>query len=319
MALRLLLVGLVAGLSLDLPQGGPDEPPGRVAQRWLDLTFPQAFPSAGPSVAVAEPKAAPEVAPMVAQAAPVAEATAIKPEMPTTTLRPTAMIEPTLPILTTIPTETVVEIFSTQPILPGRAEAAALASAVEIPAATEPTPTSTPTPTPSPEAVAGNLPTTPAAEAAEAPAPVSVAEATDPDAAFSSIVSEMAATFAADTTPTTGALLASSEPVDPAPANPPAPAADELAGLEPVEDLYPGLAYALNRENEGLDPIPSEAHAVEARAEPPAPVATIEDAEPSADSSRATRLAHAMKLTGQAVHAWAGLLSQGPSASVLQR
>ncbi|MBX6316333.1 MAG: hypothetical protein IRY99_25990 [Isosphaeraceae bacterium] len=81
---------------------------------------------------------------------------------------------------------------------------------------------------------------------------------------------------------------------------------DTTPTFEPVEvpeDLYPGLAYALNREAEGV------------------PTALLEEAiemtevtETKSDAPR-TRLATAIRLTGQAVQAWLSVLHQGPTAA----
>ena len=88
----------------------------------------------------------------------------------------------------------------------------------------------------------------------------------------------------------------------------PAPAAEEVVAQAVELDLYPGVAFALNRAAEGISPIEAMA-----RAEPtptPAPVA---------EPSRAERLSQAVKLTGQALDAWAGLLSQRTPSSAVQR
>jgi hypothetical protein len=77
------------------------------------------------------------------------------------------------------------------------------------------------------------------------------------------------------------------------------------AAFEPVvvgEDLETGLAFALNREScevAGAVTIPTVAP------------------EPSemAGASRGQRLAAAIRLTGQAVHAWATLLREGPAVA----
>jgi hypothetical protein len=95
---------------------------------------------------------------------------------------------------------------------------------------------------------------------------------------------------------------------------PPAPPADEVAsrpvpGFEPMEigeDLYPGLAFALNREAEGLSlagtPINvgssgDAARGVELASEVP---------------TTGARLSRAVRLTREAVFAWASLL-HGPA------
>jgi hypothetical protein len=85
---------------------------------------------------------------------------------------------------------------------------------------------------------------------------------------------------------------------------------ENVVAFEPLEvgdDLYPGLAYALNRDSEvvadaGATPAPivaEEATSVEARA-----VAMPVGA--------GQRLSTAVRLTGEAIHAWANLL-RGPA------
>ena len=103
------------------------------------------------------------------------------------------------------------------------------------------------------------------------------------DAAFDAVVGRMAETFAA-----------------------PAPVAFEP--VEVGEDLFPGLAFALNRQGSGAGAI-----------EPT--VASLPESggitEPSLPS-RGERLAAALRLTGQALNAWASLLRQGPTVASIQ-
>ncbi len=74
-------------------------------------------------------------------------------------------------------------------------------------------------------------------------------------------------------------------------------------------DLYPGLAYVLNRDADGIDDV-KIASADLPREEPQ--VVTVDVAEPQAPYSRAVRFSSAVHLTGQAVHAWLSLL-QAPA------
>ena len=71
--------------------------------------------------------------------------------------------------------------------------------------------------------------------------------------------------------------------------------------IEPAEDLYPGLAFALNRQADGLG---EPATLVE----PPSPRVT----------TTGDRLATAVKLTGAAVHAWMDLLRKGPALVAIE-
>ena len=72
------------------------------------------------------------------------------------------------------------------------------------------------------------------------------------------------------------------------------PGAIENTAPEVCEDLYPGMAYALNRESEGLNPSESNDRRPAARA-----VETV---------NSNTSLNQAVKLTREAVYAWANLL-----------
>ncbi|MEO6807921.1 MAG: hypothetical protein ABI353_02280 [Isosphaeraceae bacterium] len=131
---------------------------------------------------------------------------------------------------------------------------------------------------PAPESVVETTPTT-----TDEPA-TPIAE-TLTDQAFDSVVTQMVSTFATDATPL------------------PTVAALETPSFEPVEvgdDLYPGLAYELNRASEGT-PLPAQAVALAA----PAPTPEQPEAE---TSSPGERLATAVRLTNQAVSAWVGLL-----------
>lgn len=106
------------------------------------------------------------------------------------------------------------------------------------------------------------------------------------DDVFDTVVNRMKASFAAPAAPIV------------------APEAPRLATFEPVEpaeDLYPGLAFALNRRSDGLsEPTPMvERPAVEI-------------------PTTGNRLANAVKLTGAAVHAWMDLLRKGPALVAIE-
>lgn len=197
--------------------------------------------------------------------------------------------------------------------------------------APEPSPALVSTPNPASDAAPAPVPTVVATEPMPAPAvsaeviaPVIVDAETpaDPDQAFRAIVRKMAKEFAADTpapapTDEPKPLIAREDvttPTAPEAAPAPPPAID-VAEIDEA-DLFPGVAFAINRSAEGLAPIPME---VATRIEPePAPAAETVT-EPSIDPSRAERLANAVKLTSQAMNAWAGILSQRPGVSSLQR
>lgn len=122
------------------------------------------------------------------------------------------------------------------------------------------------------------------------------------DAAFASVVEQMTAEFLRDET-----LPAFEEPVDSRIVvidEEKAPSVAESVVTDEADDLYPGLAHALNRGAEGLGPI-SEAN----------PTATAMRSGVdgrSAASETSGRLASAVNLTGQALHAWLSLL-QAPA------
>jgi hypothetical protein len=325
MALRLILVGVVASLALDLPRGDV-RPVATAAYRSVMVAEPsRPLPPENTATLVADE-------PTILKAGDVlaAEAT-IKPAVTVAPIRPTLMVDETLPVLTPAapvlaPSPLPVELALVP--LPDATPAPILMPAPPTPdAATAPAPVAELIPGPAPiPTIAAVDPMTPPApvalemspEAAPAP-PAAVAETakaapTDPDAGFRKVVASMASAFAADMPAATPVsepkpLLAK---VEAAPVAVPAPAqaAEDVAGAD--LDLYPGVAFALNREAEGVAPIEASA-----RAEPAPAMAPV--AEATTDPSRAERLSQAVKLTGQAVNAWAGLLSQRPSASAIQR
>lgn len=128
---------------------------------------------------------------------------------------------------------------------------------------------------------------TPVVIAAE-PAPIP-----EDDRAFDALVNEMAAAFSAD-----AETLAVREREAVAP---------KFALIEIGDDLYPGVAYALNRQAEGL----------EIMAAAPAPVAVAPGPAPATGNPE-DRLAHAVHLTRQAVFAWVSLL-HGPAVVTIAR
>jgi hypothetical protein len=121
-----------------------------------------------------------------------------------------------------------------------------------------------------------------------------------PDVAFTAIVDDMATSFAAD--------LARVEPpkVEPAPRR----LAAAFEPLEVPDDLETGVAFALNRESQGVGIVP------EPIAPEPAKIAALgtESTVPSGPE----RLASAVRLTGQAAAAWMAVL-RGPGNSVAVR
>jgi hypothetical protein len=124
----------------------------------------------------------------------------------------------------------------------------------------------------------------------------------DPDAAFQATMIETLDAFRADlaaVAPEAPGELIAATPAEPQPAPVPEP---ESVAIEPAaDDLYPGLAYALNREAEGLvseTPAPTVAVATAAVVAEP----VVET--PVVVASRGEKVEAAVRLTGQALHAW---------------
>ncbi|HEY2155221.1 MAG TPA: hypothetical protein VGH33_06295 [Isosphaeraceae bacterium] len=120
-----------------------------------------------------------------------------------------------------------------------------------------------------------------------------------PDVAFSAIVDDMAANFADET-----ARVAAPR-VDPAPRR--------LVAFEPLDvpdDLETGVAFALNRDSQGVGvtPEPIAADRAKVALSPSGPTVP----------GRPERLASAVRLTGQAAAAWMAVL-RGSGASVAVR
>jgi hypothetical protein len=123
-------------------------------------------------------------------------------------------------------------------------------------------------------------------------------EPADPDAAFLGAMTATLQQFEAEL-----AAVQAAAAVEQLAAAPPAPtSAPEPVVEQPAdEDLYPGLAYALNRQAEGLASVESVAPAPgAAEAAPSEPLA--------AAASRGERFQTAVRLTGQALHAWLSVL-----------
>ena len=347
MALRILLVGLVAALALDLPGVGSSRGP-----RLLDARLvPRATERV---ILVAEP--APTVPPpdLIARSA------------EETVTPPAATVEPIPAVRTDAPVESVATKIPDAPAaivsfdgdLLGRADPAPeiLAEVMPPDAAVIPMPMPAPAPevaeapaapSPLPVVLAPTFPIPSAPEAAPvatapdvkpvmAPAselPVEVASpvsaiqeeakpaeekavsAEDRDAAFSKVMGEVVASFASDLAanprPEAPSLLARDET-----APPPAAPAQEVAAFAPPAEAAP-IAPEDQRiveaaPDELADPAPAPA-AVAAKADPApeeAPAAPVVDL-----ATRAGRLAQAVKLTGEAMSAWAGLLSQRPATA----
>jgi hypothetical protein len=107
------------------------------------------------------------------------------------------------------------------------------------------------------------------------------------DQAFDGVVTQMVSSFATDATPVPPAAVA----------------VLETPSFEPAEvgdDLYPGLAYELNRASEGA-PLPAQEVAQAA-------LAPTSGQPKSKSPTPGERLAAAVRLTNQAVSAWVGLL-----------
>lgn len=127
------------------------------------------------------------------------------------------------------------------------------------------------------------------------PGPVVEVAGQDRDGDFETVVDEMVAAFARDqVAPATAEVKV----VVTVPAYDP---------LEVGDDFYPGIAYALNREAEGL---------TAATPSTPSPMVAAPDREPTAAPEQ--RLTHALRLTREAVNAWAKLL-HGPAIVTISR
>lgn len=169
----------------------------------------------------------------------------------------------------------------------------------EGPAAVTPSPTATREAAPMPEG--------PDAFATTETVPPAATEP-DPDAAFGLALTATLGTFAADLAslaepePAEAAVsVASSEVVEPE-------LAFEAAVVTfPEDDFYPGLAYALNRQAEGLTAVEAPSVGPADAASEPASMDLTIGVEP-----RSERFQAAVRLTGQAVHAWLSVL-QAPA------
>ena len=317
MALRLLLVAVVAGLALDLPHAPATSAGSR--HSWLDarLNSPEA-----PKILVAEPTppVASSIALVATEVAPISPPTValeaidpIKPVARIGTIRPIS----TMP--TVLPTEVTPAVL-THAKMETLLEEILAVDSLGIPAlAREITIESAPLPTlpDLPKSVFAADPVVSIAAALETAEPV---KSDDMDAAFARVMKVTVESFAADlASKSTGAdssttLLAESTTPPPV-----AMPAEEMAPVA-TKDMVPnGMAYELNRLAEGLEPIDMADLVIakgdlDAAKNGPSPEQVATPEEPASDS-RAERLTQAVKLTGEAVHAWASLLGQRPSAS----
>ncbi|MFO0908530.1 MAG: hypothetical protein U0794_09235 [Isosphaeraceae bacterium] len=320
MALRVLLVGLVAGLGLSLPTGRQIATWRDSANAWVTarLAAWDAQMPAGDDAFVFVTDSAPTDIDAASVAPALVAAETPLPETPAITETPA-----------TSPTQASsgAVVASTSENRP--AESATICDlgremAEDLAVPTEPTafddtelmPEPAPTPEPQPE---------------PAPTPILATPAVALDASFDAAMMDVVASFTADLsrpTPTTEpapllAEAAPAAPVAPVPAyepiaidesfatdlacvlnrasegldiRRPAPARDELIRVE--DDLANDVAYALNREAEGLTVFPKTI----VSETKPTPEPTSELAAPS------NRLSHAVRLTREAVFAWAKVL-----------
>jgi hypothetical protein len=137
--------------------------------------------------------------------------------------------------------------------------------------------------------------------AAEPPAPAPAPDVltADPDAAFGAMVDTMVAGFTTEPAPETSSVLVAETPA-------PAPAAEELIVLDPER-----FAFADDRDFDGLP------DSLFARPEITAPAPEREEvaAVAVAEEPRGDRVSEAVKLTGQALHAWLSVL-QAPAVAL---
>jgi len=330
MALRLILVSAVAGLGLSLPSAEQLQTWGHSTQRWINARLAD-WDARMPAdenafVLVSEPTT------VLADAPEPIESPALTAPPATT---PTTVHEETSAPATTPTPEAV----------PATAPAVTEVAQVDSTDAA-PTPEATPVTAPAVAEVAQattadpinglDAPTTPMAldEAEAAPS----APASEPlDTAFDNAQMGVLSAFASD-----AEALAASE----APATAPAP----FEPLDVDDNFYPGAAFALNREAEGLclqsttaaapprpeprfepmdvegDLYPGIAFALNREAEGLARPSTTEQpavaaAEPTKAPESADargRLTQAVRLTREAVNAWASLL-HGPAVVIISR
>lgn len=331
MALRLILVSAVAGLGLSLPSAEQLQTWGHSTQRWINARLADwdARMPADENAFVL-----------------VTEPTTVLADTPEPIETPAATTTPA-PAPTTVHEET-----SAPATTPTPEAVPVTASAVpEVAQATStdliPTPEAVPVIAPAVAEVAQvtpadglDAPTAPMAldETESAPAAPSTPAPQTLDTAFNDAQEGTLSSFASDAE----ALAASEAPVaTPTPFEPldvddnfyPGAAFAlnrEAEGLclqsvtaasprpeprfEPMDvdsDLYPGTAFALNREAEGL------AHPSASTPEQP-DVATVEPAKAAESADARGRLTQAVRLTREAVNAWASLL-HGPAVVIISR
>lgn len=298
MVLRLILVGLVAGLGVSLPGRRDLDTLGRSAQRWVNTRLAEwdagSSVEEGSYILIREPVI---VAPRP-QAPPVVSDNAFASVMDET-------------VATFVQTELASRRDAAEPVVAEIVAPESLCTlAIAVP--TEPA---------APEAEPSRIDLAFDAVMEETVATFAATPEDEPsriDLAFDAVMEETAATFAADVLASTTrpaadpialgdwaedlALLLSREEapdqeVGPAPP-PPLPEVEVAANntLEFEDDLYAGEAYALNRISDGLNDELADASAAEVEAPRPAE----------------NRLTQAVRLTREAVFAWGSLL-HGPA------
>jgi hypothetical protein len=322
MVLRLVLVGLVAGLGLSIPSRRDVEILARHAQTWLNDRLAewdsQAPVDEGTYIIVAEPVATPERAAERAVEQPTVSDSAFAvvvddmvasfarteqvagPSATTEVLEATAEIAPaeaSAGLAIALPTEPAADDSPESPVTELAFDdvmvETTLAFAADL--AEQGTEATAPSALAAMENLASALEAGDPAPAA-APAPIS-------DAVFETVMNETASAFAAEaaleTLMTEVGLFDTVAPAAPAQVA----VVDREASAEVVEDLYPGEAYALNRLSDGLSESPAPTVVASAA---PTPAAA------PAPAGRADRWTHAVRLTREAVYAWASLL-HGPA------
>jgi hypothetical protein len=135
-------------------------------------------------------------------------------------------------------------------------------------------------------------PVPPAAKEILVENPTDVDETPKPGPDFDEIQEEVVAGFLADLAPAQPASEPAVATVEPGSTPAEAPKGDSP---EESDELYEGLAYSLNREAEGI----------------------AVDQETNADASRTEQWVHALRLTREAVFAWANLL-HGPAVVTIE-
>lgn len=290
MGFRIFLVSAVAGLGFTLPTGKQVSEWHGSARAWVVEKFEdwdtQVLVDEDAYVVAAEPAPVEAEVPVIMAPSPVV--TAARP-----VAAPTAPAPAPAPAVANTKTNPRIEVV-TESALPTEPTDLVEADFDFAPAAA---PASAPAVTPAPavlisgaafdaaqgEFVTGFVAEQVAAALAAAPA----ATLTLTDAAFDAAQQDFVNGFLAEETAAIAARKAAAAP---------APAVDRAETAEDGENLYEGLAYALNRGAEGLEPA----------------AAAVERAGEAKPSDRDGRLTNAVRLTRDAVYAWANLL-HGPA------